>query len=72
MPSISLSAVWKFSRPTAFRWSNTPVSVAKRSGREMWVKDGCTLLENHAISEIARARCTGSVGMSCGAYLAAM
>jgi hypothetical protein len=36
------------------------------------VKDGCTLLENQAISEMARARCTGSLGMSCGAYLAAM
>jgi len=35
------------------------------------VKAGWTLLENHAISEIARARCTGSFGMSCGAWTAA-
>jgi hypothetical protein len=44
---------------------------AKRSGRPIWVKLGCTVLENQAIREIALALCSESFGMSCGAYLAA-
>ena len=50
-----LEVAWKLSRPVALRWSKTAVSVANRSGRPKSVQIGCTVLENHAISEIARA-----------------
>ena len=51
------------------RWK-WPISVCLGTVRRD-VERQCGLLENQAISEIARARCTGSFGMSCGAYLAA-
>src|SRR5260370_196789 len=49
-------------RPVYWGFGWTAGSSAKRSGRLIWVKDGCTVLENQAIVEMHRASANGSAG----------